>query len=112
MLVPDGGPLATVAVPSAFAAASVMAEDQRLSPAEPTVIPAGRLELDDVFAMLMETAAATLIAPLEELAGGVAGADPPPVPPFAVLTPVPNVRWLATWWFTSGVPDPSAAAPF
>jgi len=61
--------------------------------------------------MLIETAAATLIAPLDEFAGGVAGAESPP-PPFAVRTPVPNERWLATWWFTSGVPDPSAAPPF
>src|SRR6266550_9047936 len=111
MLVPDGGALAVVAVPSAFAFASVLADDQKLRLPAPTVTSAGRLELDEVFAMLIETAAATLIAPLDEFAGGVAGAESP-LPPFAVRTPVPNERWLATWWFTSGVPDPSAAAPF
>ena len=93
-----------VAVPSAFAVATVLAEDQRLSPAESTVMPAGRLELDDVLAMLIETAAATLIAPLDELAGGVAGADPPPLPPFAELTLLPNERWLARKKPSSPVP--------
>src|SRR6267378_2384886 len=111
MLVPDGGPLAVVALPSAFALASELADDQKLRLPPLTETSAGRLELDVVFAMLIETAAATLIAPLDEFAGGVAGAEPP-LPPFAVRTPVPNERWLATWWFTSGVPDPSAAAPF
>ena len=38
------------------------------------------------------------------------GKSPPP--PFAERTPLPNERWLATWWLTSGVLDPSAAAPF
>src|SRR5438309_839550 len=111
MLVPDGGALAVVAVPSALAFASVLADDQKLRLPAPTVTPAGRLELDEVFAMLIETAAATLIAPLDEFAGGVVGAESPPVPPFAVRTPLPKERWLATWWLTSGVPDPSAVAP-
>jgi len=54
-----------------------------------TETPAGRLELDEVFAMLIDTAAATLIAPLDEFAGGVAGAESP-LPPFAVRTPLPG----------------------
>src|SRR6267378_1740547 len=111
MLVPDGGPLAVVALPSAFAFASDLAEDQKLRLPALTETSAGRLELDEVFAMLIETAAATLIAPLDELAGGVVGAESP-LPPFAVRTPVPKDRWLATWCLTSGAPDPSAAAPF
>src|SRR2546430_16656134 len=102
MLVPDGGLLAVVALPSAFAFASVLAEDQKLRLPAPTETPAGRLELDEVFAMLIETAAATPIAPLEEFAGGAAGAESP-LPPFAVRTPVPTKRWLATCWFTSAL---------
>ena len=96
IFVPDGGPLAVVALPSAFAFASELADDQKLRLPALTETPAGRLELEVVFAMLIETAAATLIAPLDELAGGVAGADPPPLPPFAELTLLPNERWLAT----------------
>ncbi|TLZ65080.1 MAG: hypothetical protein E6K12_10545 [Methanobacteriota archaeon] len=85
-----------VAVPSALAVASVLAEDQKLRPPALTETSAGRLELEEVFAMLIEIAAATLIAPLDEFAGGVAGADPPAVPPFDVLTLLPKERWLAT----------------
>ena len=79
-------------MPSAFAFASVLADDQKLRLPASTRTPSGRVALDEVFAMLIETAAATLIAPLEEFAGGVAGAVSPPVPPLAVLVSLPKER--------------------
>ena len=92
----SGGALAVVAVPSAFAFASVLADDQMLRLPAPTVTSPGRFALDEVFAMLTETAAATLIAPLEVFAGGVAGAEFPPVAPFEVLASLAKERWPAT----------------
>src|SRR5512140_2326291 len=65
MAVPDGGARAAVAVPSAFAFASVEADDQIFRLAPPSVTPPGRSALDDVCAMFTAMAAATATVPPE-----------------------------------------------
>jgi hypothetical protein len=86
-----GGPRAAVAEPSAFAFASVSAEDQRVRPAELIASPDGRSALDVVFVMFTATAAATVIEPLEELAGGVEP-EPEPAAPLPLAAPSPKLR--------------------
>src|SRR5687767_10736601 len=104
-----GGPRAAVAEPSAFAFASVLAEDQIVIPGELIDHGAGRLALDVVFVMFTATAAATATAPLDELAGGVL-VEPEPVVALFVATASPRLRWFATCVVTGGVPE--SAAPF
>src|SRR4029077_3705726 len=94
---PVGGPRATVALPSAFAFASELADENRVRPLEVTVTPVGSAALDEVVEMLTETAAATATDPPDVLAGGAAGVEPESLTLFVVATSLPKVRWLATW---------------
>ena len=106
-----GGPRAAVAEPSAFAFASVAADDQSVSPPELIVRPDGRLALDVVFATFTATAAAAVTEPFDELAGGVEP-DPEPVAPFPLAVPFPSVRWLATCMSGVAAPELASEAPF
>ena len=106
-----GGARAAVAVPSAFALASVLADDQTVSPPEPMVTPAGRLALEVVFEMFTEIAAATVTEPPEVLAGGAAGSEPDPVVPFVVAVLFTSPRWLRTC-ASGAAPPPELCDPF
>src|SRR5690348_8305538 len=88
----SGGARAAVAVPSAFAFASVSALDHTVIPPAPTVTPVGMDALEVVLAMLTAMAAATLIVPPEVCAGGVAGSEPLPVALLFDATLLPKVR--------------------
>src|SRR4051812_37856723 len=91
----SGGARAAVALPSAFAFASDAAEDQTVKPDDPNVRPDGRSALVVDFAMLTAIAAAAVIDPSEDDAGGVDGApEAAPLTPFALAVLLPRVRWV------------------
>ena len=70
---------AAVAVPSALLDASAFSCDLSESrPVDVTVTPAGIVASAETFAIVIATAAATLIPPLEVEADGVAPAPPEP----------------------------------
>src|SRR6185503_19452497 len=100
-----------VALPSAFAFALDAADDHTVSPPEPIVRPDGRSALVVDVAMLSTIAAAAVIDPSDDDAGGLAGApDPAPLTPLALAVSEPRVRWVESC--ASGVaPAPLAGAP-
>ena len=89
----SGGARATVADPSAFAFASLFADDQTVNPPELTVMPVGSVALVDVFARFTETAAAAeTVPPPDVLGDGAAGSDPVVGAPLWVAALFANVR--------------------
>jgi hypothetical protein len=111
MFVPDGGARAAVAVPSAFAFASVLAEDEIVSEAASICVPVGSTALEVVFAMFTEIAAATLMAPPEDCAGGAAGSEAEPGTLLLPASVLPKVRLPLTCESGDGAPEPLGGEP-